>query len=75
MNQKLRRVFFAGLGTACALILTDPVTVSAGTWSNQDGPNQWKYFTDDTNYAADGCTGSTAIRTVWRNATISIRTA
>ena len=54
MNQKLRRVFFAGLGTACALILTDPVTVSAGTWSNQDGPNQWKYFTDDTNYAADG---------------------
>ena len=54
MNQKLRRVFFAGLGTACALILTDPVTASAGTWSNQDGPNQWKYFTDDTNYAADG---------------------
>ena len=49
MNQKLRRVFFAGLGTTCALILTDPVTVSAGTWSNQDGPNQWKYFTDDTN--------------------------
>ena len=54
MNQKLRRVFFAGLGTACALILTDPVTVCAGTWSNQDGPNQWKYYTDDTTCAADG---------------------
>lgn len=75
MNQKLRRVFFAGLGTACALILTDPVTASP-----EHGPIRMDRISGNILLMTPTMpqmagTGSTAIRTVWRNATISIRTA
>lgn len=54
MNQKLKHALYAGLGTAFAAMLANPTMAYAGTWSNQGGPNQWKYYIDDNTYAADG---------------------
>ena len=54
MNQKLRNALYAGLGTAFAVMLANPAIAYAGTWSNEGGPNQWKYYNDDNRCAADG---------------------
>lgn len=54
MNQKLRNALYAGLGTAFAVMLANPAIAYAGTWSNEGGPNQWKYYNDDNTSAADG---------------------
>ena len=54
MNQKSRNALYAGLGTAFAVMLANPAIAYAGTWSNEGGPNQWKYYNDDNRCAADG---------------------
>ena len=54
MNQKSRNALYAGLGTVFAVMLANPAIAYAGTWSNEGGPNQWKYYTDDNTSAADG---------------------
>lgn len=54
MNQKSRNALYAGLGTAFAVMLANPAIAYAGTWSNEGGPNQWKYYNDDNTSAADG---------------------
>ena len=54
MNQKSRNALYAGLGTVFAVMLANPAIAYAGTWSNEGGPNQWKYDLGDGSYAADG---------------------
>ena len=54
MNQKSSNALYAGLGTVFAVMLANPAIAYAGTWSNEGGPNQWKYYTDDNTSAADG---------------------
>ena len=54
MNQKTKYTLRTCLGAAFAALLITPLASYAGTWSNQGGPNQWKYDLGDGSYAADG---------------------
>lgn len=54
MNQKTKYTLRTCLGAAFAALLINPLASYAGTWSNQGGPNQWKYDLGDGSYAADG---------------------
>ena len=54
MNQKTKYTLRTYLGAVFAALLINPLASYAGTWSNQGGPNQWKYDLGDGSYAADG---------------------
>lgn len=54
MNHKLKYALCAGISISFAMMQAGVLPAYAGTWTNQGGPNMWKYYLDDSTYAAGG---------------------